>query len=113
MSAVALLHANPSPSDSDIDAALAGNICRCGTYPRIRKAVHRAAELLREAKSLMSSGSRQHRDGIDHWRRQFLQRSGYFGGGLVLALALPGLHEWFTSGDKVDQPVECLAQNRH
>jgi len=48
MSAVALLAANPSPSDADIDAAMAGNICRCGTYPRIRKAIHRAAELARE-----------------------------------------------------------------
>ncbi len=47
MSAAALLAANPSPSDADIDAALSGNICRCGTYVRIRKAVHRAAELLR------------------------------------------------------------------
>jgi aerobic-type carbon monoxide dehydrogenase small subunit (CoxS/CutS family) len=47
MSAVALLQANPSPSDDQIDAALAGNICRCGTYTRIRKAVHRAADLLR------------------------------------------------------------------
>ena len=51
MSAAALLGTNPSPSDADIDAALAGNICRCGTYVRIRKAVHRAAELLREKKS--------------------------------------------------------------
>jgi isoquinoline 1-oxidoreductase subunit alpha len=51
MSAVALLRANPSPTDADIDAALAGNICRCGTYVRIRKAVHRAAELLRGEKS--------------------------------------------------------------
>ncbi len=51
MSAVALLQSNPSPSDTDIDAALAGNICRCGTYVRIRKAVHRAAELLRGNKS--------------------------------------------------------------
>jgi isoquinoline 1-oxidoreductase alpha subunit len=48
MSAVALLAANPSPTDADIDAAMAGNICRCGTYPRIRKAIHRAAELARE-----------------------------------------------------------------
>jgi len=48
MSAVALLAANPAPSDADIDAAMAGNICRCGTYPRIRKAIHRAAELARE-----------------------------------------------------------------
>ena len=51
MSAAALLGSNPSPSDADIDAALAGNICRCGTYVRIRKAVHRAAELLRGKKS--------------------------------------------------------------
>src|SRR5882757_8202312 len=45
MSACALLTANPNPSDADIDAALSGNICRCGTYSRIRAAVHRAAEL--------------------------------------------------------------------
>jgi isoquinoline 1-oxidoreductase alpha subunit len=51
MSAAALLVANPSPTDADIDAALAGNICRCGTYVRIRKAIHRAAELVREEKS--------------------------------------------------------------
>jgi len=51
MSAAALLRTNPSPSDADIDAALSGNICRCGTYVRIRKAVHRAAELLRGEKS--------------------------------------------------------------
>jgi isoquinoline 1-oxidoreductase alpha subunit len=47
MSAAALLRTNPDPSDSDIDAAMAGNICRCGTYSRIRAAVHRAAELLK------------------------------------------------------------------
>jgi isoquinoline 1-oxidoreductase subunit alpha len=46
MSAVALLQTNPKPNDGDIDAAMSGNICRCGTYPRIRKAIHRAAELL-------------------------------------------------------------------
>jgi len=51
MSAVALLRDNPTPSDDDIDAALSGNICRCGTYVRIRKAIHRAAELLRQGKS--------------------------------------------------------------
>src|SRR5712691_4090762 len=44
MSAVALLAAKPKPTDADIDAALTGNICRCGTYQRIRAAVHRAAE---------------------------------------------------------------------
>jgi isoquinoline 1-oxidoreductase alpha subunit len=45
MSAVALLEAKSDPTDADIDAALSGNICRCGTYQRIRAAVHRAAEL--------------------------------------------------------------------
>ncbi len=45
MSAAALVAAKPDPSDADIDAALSGNICRCGTYQRIRAAVHRAAEL--------------------------------------------------------------------
>jgi isoquinoline 1-oxidoreductase alpha subunit len=44
MSAVALLEKNPNPSDSEIDQAMSGNICRCGTYPRIRAAIHRAAE---------------------------------------------------------------------
>lgn len=43
MSALALLEKNPTPTDEDIDSALAGNICRCGTYARIRKAIHRAA----------------------------------------------------------------------
>ena len=43
MSAVALLSAKPSPTDSDIDQAMSGNICRCGTYPRIRAAIHTAA----------------------------------------------------------------------
>jgi isoquinoline 1-oxidoreductase alpha subunit len=46
MSASALLAQNPNPSDRDIDAAMSGNICRCGTYPRIRKAIHTAASKL-------------------------------------------------------------------
>jgi isoquinoline 1-oxidoreductase alpha subunit len=46
MSAAALLAANPKPSDADIDAALAGNLCRCGTYQRIRAAIHEAAKTL-------------------------------------------------------------------
>lgn len=44
MSATALLNQNPNPSDSDIDAGMVGNICRCGTYVRIRKAIHSAAK---------------------------------------------------------------------
>jgi isoquinoline 1-oxidoreductase alpha subunit len=43
MSAAALLTATPKPSDADIDAAMSGNVCRCGTYQRIRAAIHRAA----------------------------------------------------------------------
>ena len=43
MSATALLKSNPKPTDADIDAAMAGNLCRCGTYTRIRKAIHAAA----------------------------------------------------------------------
>jgi isoquinoline 1-oxidoreductase alpha subunit len=43
MSACALLAKTPQPSDADIDAAMSGNICRCGTYPRIRAAIHQAA----------------------------------------------------------------------
>jgi isoquinoline 1-oxidoreductase alpha subunit len=47
MSATALLARNAKPSDAEIDAAMAGNICRCGTYVRIRKAIHAAAAVLR------------------------------------------------------------------
>jgi len=45
MSAAALLSKKPSPTDADIDDFMSGNICRCGTYQRIRKAIHRAAEI--------------------------------------------------------------------
>jgi aerobic-type carbon monoxide dehydrogenase small subunit (CoxS/CutS family) len=43
LAATALLRKNPKPTDADIDAAMAGNLCRCGTYQRIRAAIHRAA----------------------------------------------------------------------
>jgi isoquinoline 1-oxidoreductase alpha subunit len=46
MAATALLASNKSPTDDDIDAAMSGNICRCGTYPRIRAAIHAAASKL-------------------------------------------------------------------
>ena len=48
MAAVDLLQKNPKPSDADIDANLSSILCRCGTYVRVRKAVHRAAEIARE-----------------------------------------------------------------
>jgi len=44
MSAVALIESNPNPSDAEIDAAMSGNICRCGTYPRIRAAIKQASQ---------------------------------------------------------------------
>jgi isoquinoline 1-oxidoreductase subunit alpha len=50
MSAAALLAVNPRPSDDDINDAMAGNICRCGTYARIRKAIHLAAAMAEEQK---------------------------------------------------------------
>jgi aerobic-type carbon monoxide dehydrogenase small subunit (CoxS/CutS family) len=49
MSAAVLLAANNRPSDEDIDRAMSGNICRCGTYGRIRKAIHRAADEIRQS----------------------------------------------------------------
>ncbi len=49
MSCAALLSKNPSPSDAEIDVAMGGNICRCGTYQRIREAVHQAATTMKRA----------------------------------------------------------------
>ncbi len=51
MAAAVLLRENPRPTDADIDVGMAGNICRCGTYPRIRRAIHRAAALAAEGKT--------------------------------------------------------------
>ncbi len=51
MSAAVLLRENKAPTDADIDAAMTGNICRCGTYLRIREAIHLAAEMQRKGKS--------------------------------------------------------------
>jgi aerobic-type carbon monoxide dehydrogenase small subunit (CoxS/CutS family) len=48
MAAAVLLREKPEPTDQDIDDAMSGNICRCGTYQRIRKAIHRAAELQKQ-----------------------------------------------------------------
>lgn len=50
MAAAALLTSNPDPSDADIDEAMAGNLCRCATYTRIRAGIHRAAEIARQSR---------------------------------------------------------------
>jgi isoquinoline 1-oxidoreductase alpha subunit len=52
MSAVALLNENPSPTDEEIDAAMSGNICRCGMYSRIKSAIHRASASLQTSNTL-------------------------------------------------------------
>ena len=57
MSAAVLLRENPRPSDEDIDDSMTGNICRCGTYQRIRRAIHRAAEM--KAGHAQSAGGRR------------------------------------------------------
>jgi isoquinoline 1-oxidoreductase subunit alpha len=51
MSAIALLEKNQNPTDADIDTAMAGNLCRCGTYGRVRKAIKRAAETMKNSPS--------------------------------------------------------------
>ena len=49
MTATAFLRRNPEPADDEINAAMWGNLCRCGTYPRIRRAIHRASSLMRKS----------------------------------------------------------------
>ncbi len=56
MSAIALLKATPSPSDDDIDNAMSGNLCRCGTYPRIRAAIKTASKYLIDEKNIITLG---------------------------------------------------------
>jgi isoquinoline 1-oxidoreductase subunit alpha len=58
MSAAALLAKNPKPTDQDIDAAMNGNICRCGTYLRIRQAIHKAATLSTHAPKPLHSAAK-------------------------------------------------------
>jgi len=55
MSAIALLASSDDPSDQDIDNAMRGNLCRCGSYPRVRDAIHLAAKRLREAEAIKAS----------------------------------------------------------
>ncbi|NAY93129.1 2Fe-2S iron-sulfur cluster binding domain-containing protein [Muricauda sp. JGD-17] len=64
MSALALLSVNADPSDADINQAMAGNLCRCGTYLRIRKAIKQAASMLRNTKndiSIKTIGNKGHK----------------------------------------------------
>lgn len=58
MSAVALLKVTPNPTDEDIDAAMSGNLCRCGTYDRIRKAIHKASDTIKSNSGASVGGGR-------------------------------------------------------
>ena len=62
MSAAALLAKNPKPSDKDIDTAMNGNLCRCGTYLRIRAAVHKAAEFASAASTKMAPAQQRNQE---------------------------------------------------
>ena len=116
MSASALLASNPHPTDSDIDDAMSGNICRCGTYVRIREAIKQAAQSDRtggltmildriapHAADLNQSGSAN-----DLSRRRFLQAGAAAGGGLMLSLSLP-----FANGAAEAAGAELCAQRLH
>jgi aerobic-type carbon monoxide dehydrogenase small subunit (CoxS/CutS family) len=61
MSAAALLAKNPNPSDAEIDAAMNGNLCRCGTYLRIREAIHHAALIAKKRNNRNTSAARKKR----------------------------------------------------
>jgi isoquinoline 1-oxidoreductase alpha subunit len=57
MSAAALLAKTPTPTDADINTAMSGNLCRCGTYTRIRAAIHRAAGPVRDTQTASARGA--------------------------------------------------------
>jgi isoquinoline 1-oxidoreductase subunit alpha len=80
MTAAALLAENSKPSDADIDDAMAGNICRCGTYQRIRRAIYRAAETVAEGGKTSEI--------INVSRRNFAKVGALVGGGLILDICL-------------------------
>ena len=79
MSAAALLQRTPHPTDAEIDSAMSGNLCRCGTYTRIRQAIHEAAEAGAAARSQVKEGHPMRMN-----RRSFLQLTALAGGGLAL-----------------------------
>jgi isoquinoline 1-oxidoreductase beta subunit len=81
MSAAALLARTPHPTDAEIDTAMSGNLCRCGTYTRIRQAIHQAAEAGAAARHQVKEGPTMRMN-----RRSFLQLTALAGGGLALEL---------------------------
>ena len=86
MSAAALLAKKPRPTDTDIDSAMNSNLCRCGTYLRIRQAMHRAAELRQHSAAARFRRRRTIKGGRTYDRDHFLQVSALGGGGVLLSL---------------------------
>ena len=82
MSATALLLGNPTPSDTDIDLGMSGNICRCGTYLRIRDAVKKAANSLNGKGGMTMRVLERHQASLS--RRSFLVAGAAMGGGLIV-----------------------------
>ncbi len=108
MSAAVLLAENSKPTDKDIDEAMSGNICRCGTYPRIRKAIHRAAELAGERRAEMSAPAMV-------GRRSFIKTSAAVGGGLLVGWYVPqiGAQQARRFGGGKRFCGECVRAHRH
>ena len=91
MSAAALLASKPKPTDADIDTAMNGNLCRCGTYMRIREAIHRAADAgVLPGRPAPRAGARRTRSMTPCMnRRNFLRVTALAGGGVMLAICDP------------------------
>src|SRR5262249_8691678 len=111
MSAAALLTSNARPTDSAIDDAMSGNICRCGTYLRIREAIKQAAASWREAPMTANHAASKSTDpelGSEGRlsRRRFLVAGAVAGGGLLLSLELP-----FVQGADGASRAEAFAPN--
>src|SRR4030095_6241159 len=100
MNAAALLARTPKPSDADIDSAMTGNICRCGTYVRIREAIHLAANGGREGEE----GAMKNLKKLD--RRSFINFTALAGGGLMVGVyAEPEIFSQQRGGAAAPAPV--------
>ena len=113
MSAVALLSKKPNPTDADIDDAMSGNICRCGTYQRIRKAIHRAATMQtgKATSAALAADSFFRKSRCDMTtapvlnRRDFLKTGASAGAALVIGFHLSPSAFAASAGDQEKKPA--------